>query len=225
MRILILILFITTSAVACGDPIGPLELIRPEIAEIRAEFSDSGDLLSVIATPVAPHFQATVDQRIPVLLTTDAGEKEQLLLYPRTCVASDGWEFDCSSFLITMRDEYSVLELRERIEALPAHMYRASVFEKWAAVRILGGHLDDAIRAAGEWPHVLAAEYNWYTYEADVGGRNLENDWRTSSRASAATPRAGDGEIQVGQASSVTVSYEQPDGSTQRFVLALPAED
>jgi len=106
-RMLVVVLGLLTTSAACSTGTG-VSIETPPLQDLEARqvpFRFRGNWGVIVRASVDLAAPApTPSTRVPVLVTTDAGDVEELLLRPRVCESDEGQAYLCVQFLFSMEE-------------------------------------------------------------------------------------------------------------------------
>ena len=169
--------------------------------------------------------------RLEARLRTSSGDDESFLLGPSDCGG-----YVCDEFMVSMRDGHTIEELRSRAPAVGGILRVGGIADEsgtivhrptWFGVieLELGANPPAwAMERARLWSGVKSVELNGLYYLGPgplvIAGAHA----RLHARPATAPPVQGDGVLQWSGGDTLTVEYQQPDGSllSCSAVLATP---
>jgi hypothetical protein len=215
-------------AAGCSDPVGP-KLVTPRVDELF--FSDlpsdfvADGVLYIHAVPADLTFRLGETERVPIELSTSAGDRENLKLFRLFCPPRERISgFDCFRFALLMRDGFNAIDLRADAAAIGGRLHRISTGGRIASVTVFeSGDIASHARRARSWPGVGFVDLLF------SGCQDFAVAW-CGSHARLTTPVAvdvgeaivGDGILQVQRGDTVIVQYRQPSGEIREARVVAP---
>jgi hypothetical protein len=174
--------------------------------------------LWVRAMPADWQYQFPRRARLPVKVWTSDGDSGDLVLRGPEGPCVDRF-VACGRFDLVLNGVDDAYRLAPDLEDISARFEQILIEADSTAssiVLLLEGDLDAAIQQAQQWPGVLAARFHGLVLLAVVGAGRKGFEGGLPVELSAAVP--GDGKVQVGASSTITVEYRQADGTVLTFV-------
>lgn len=196
-------------------PTEPTTSVNPALRTLRIDHSalrPSG-ILFVYAEPVDSNFKLGTGERIPIHVRTSGGDAETVMLKPSLCRTPEGAEYVCDSFIVGLQGIGHAEELQPRLDEIPARYTTKYSDGRAAAIRILGGSLEDAMKRAQSWPGVRWVERNGIAYIASGPPRSRLQALVGAAAFDVAGSTPGDGHVQVRAGEEIVIEYRQPDGT------------
>lgn len=169
-----------------------------------------------------PEDAAGAAAAVPVVVYTDRGERETLLLLPL-------WEHTAGSLIVTMQEGSHVAELRPRLESVSARYTSLGFFGEWAALQIFEMNVHAAIQRIRRWPGVKSVERNQLVrfdgFDGIGDGTPRGDSFVGALPLEEGEVRAGDGRVQARLGDLLTVEYRHPDGTLYSRSLRLQVPD
>ncbi len=200
----------------------PIRFEHPEVYGL--EFDpflmklDENGVLFVQSELVDQTFTLEEHQRVPVELTTSAGDVERIPLYHMTCpVGSPFRGFYCFNFIIWPHDWYDPQGFAVRARALGVIPIRHG--STWSMVILDYRRVAIVARAMRAWPDVWIADMDYPICDSFCDPRR----WLTGPiPVTTGVPKPRDGTVQIATGDTVRVRYTNPSGGTFQVELVVP---
>jgi hypothetical protein len=212
---MVVVLALLTASAACSTGTNVV-IETPPLQELEARqvpFRFRGEWGVIVRANVDPAAPAlTPYTRVPLLVTTDAGDVEELLLRPRVCESDEG-PYLCVQFLFSMEEGRHVGEVMDRVDDINGELRYVADPDGWFGNGLIyDGDVNRVIRIVRTWPGVRSANRDILFYPL-AGSAVHARQLAVYARLELGEAVAGDGRIQARAGDSVTVSYEPPTGS------------
>lgn len=226
---------VCAAASGCGDVLGPIQTVQPELAEMRVGFVGSGDeaLIHILAQIVDAGISFGEHDRVQVSLRMGTeGPQAEVALRPELC-GSDGQlsQYRCDQVIVMLHTGTNPTSIRVLARELPGRFVQAEIHSgldgsvahvspELGTVFLLEGSVEAALGQVAGWPGVRHAELN------RPGRIGNISDGSASTRFTGYAPLpevATTGELHATMGSSeIIVEYEQPNGEILRATATLP---
>jgi hypothetical protein len=195
------------------------QLDRIWIEPSYSAFQDAG-VLVVMGAPTDTAFRLPENARLRVEIETSGGDSEDFAFQRKICSPGDR---DCTGLSIVMKDGHHANELRAAFDGRIARLYSVSVSGRFAGIRVFD------IRSLNPTMDMLSKNstiesVSPHGFGVIIGGPSLAYSHVLASLPlDYQAPRQRDGVIQSGSGQTITVRYEQPDGTSLVLSEVLPA--
>ena len=160
--------------------------------------------------------------RLVVNVRTSRGESERLMVGPEICTSQDNRRFYCTQLSIELTAGNRVEDLISRIVELPGWLFAAFDDGRLGGIEIFAGTILEARQQALRWPGVASVEL--VSAETTIGPPT-DTELRGIGSLQFANPVVGDQVIQVLAGDTVTIEYQQPDGTTFSDTAVVACEE
>ncbi len=209
---------------ACSRSTEPIVQVHPLLTsagvdDFTSAFVDWG-LVAVSALPADTSYRPGPRDRIPVAVTSSSGDTESVGLSSIVC-GQPPTLYACRQLELQMDSGYQAQQLRLAMDQIPARFTLVSVTGQVAGVWVFEpASLDNAIEILSRQPGV---KHVGLALISSVGGGGSASPYLEG-----ALPLdflrvvPGDGHLQARSGDTLTVTYDQPNGTQLRSQFVVP---
>lgn len=196
----------------CGDgPVAPLQSVRPALSKLGPLGSLHDEKLAIEINAEISSGELPPNAFVPVTVRSTSGDAGEASLTPGLCEDSSGTEMThylCRQISLRLDEGYRVRDVVPLLGELDAQWL--SIVRTFAGGRVyvFSGDVSTALGRLSNHPAVARAELINVPHAPDLPRAFLTAVVRTANSAS-----ANAGALQIVHGDTVTVSYQQPDGT------------
>jgi len=186
--------------------------VRPELRYIelqRGRMRDGGILFVEMFT-VDPHYRLGTNEYLPLVVTTDVGEREALRLKNEICSGPQGGNVICGFFTVQVNEGLDIRAIEDDLQRLGARLTFIATPRLGSAYAF--GDWVRTMKAASGLPEVLAVDYvRLLAGTPDVPP--FETLLAAAAPFALGVPIPNDGVVTATQSDTLTITYIQPEGT------------